>query len=226
MSDSNDDIEATIPWPGFVDILSAVIMVFIFFVMLTIIIISQLSKKQPIPDKKKYTDSTIDIADLESMTVKDMKGIIKDNVEMQKQLEEMHYTQNKNKKSVLQKVIFDTNKFHIIYDDMGIDVTQASKSAIEENFSIIINEDKPATIDVLKGKTVFINAYPPYNLSHTTQQEIALNRSFRVRNQFLGYGIETNYIKIKIIPQSSPAYAKGVCNGDIHFGCVTVKFKP
>jgi len=71
-----------------------------------------------------------------------------------------------------------------------------------------------------------INAYPPYNLSYTTQQEISLNRSFQVRNQFLNYGVTANNIKIKIIPKDSPQYAKGVCNNGRHYGCITISLQP
>ena len=42
MSDDIDP-ESTIPWPGFVDILSTVIIVFVFFMMMTSVIIFVLS---------------------------------------------------------------------------------------------------------------------------------------------------------------------------------------
>lgn len=99
------EAEDAVPWPGFVDILSSVIIMFIFFVMLTVIIISQLTKKTQVADGNKakqevnYTTNTTE------------KSFIQ--------------------KTILDN---ENNKLYVLYGDIGITVLEETQNYIKTFF--------------------------------------------------------------------------------------------
>lgn len=212
MKDADDSLEDSIPWPGFVDILSAVIMVFIFFVMLTIIIISQLSKKQKTPVHYVKTTAT------ETLTQDNVHHVFEENARLKKEIAEMTYTLDRTKKSILQNLVISDKKDQIFvhFQDYGIDLTPENIKTLKQSFS---------KTDFL-GKKIYIFSYQPQKMGTSAQQEIALNRAFNMRNYFLDYQVSPNKIKVKLIPVNSNDYKNKPCKHENdQFGCVDIQLK-
>lgn len=216
MSQSADDSESTIPWPGFVDILSAVIMVFIFFVMLTVVIISQLGKKQDKSENESPAKQEMEteVPDVDNMSQEQLLAVIKENKELQRQLDEIKFTQSKNSKSVSQDIILsDENLAIVSFGDLGVTLTEAVSTQLDDV--------------AYKGKNISLISYVPQNIGFTTMQEIALNRSFNIRNFFLNKSVSAADIKLKINTNISEGIEKcqneAVQNNAI-YGCVYIKF--
>lgn len=210
-ADIEDDAGGEIPWPGFVDILSAVIMVFIFFVMVTVVIITQLDKKKE--EFNSVSETEIDITEVEELSQKQIIALIKEKQELQKKLEEIYFTQDNNSKSVTQKVTRTSpDSVMISYGDFGVTLIDKIEAEIE-NLSY-------------KGKKISLISYAPQNLGFTTVQEIALNRSFSIRNFYLGKGVSPKDIKLKInrnIDEAAQKCKNDTVENDVTFGCVYIQ---
>jgi len=208
-ADTEDDAGGAIPWPGFVDILSAVIMVFIFFVMVTVVIITQLDKK-----KEEFNSfSEKEITEVEELSQEQIIALIKEKQVLQKKLEEIYFTQDNNTKSITQSLTrISQDSVMISYDDFGVTLIDKVEAEIEKLS--------------YKGKKISLISYIPQNLGSTTVQEIALNRSFNIRNFYLGKGVSPKDIKLKInrnIDEGAQKCKHDKIENDITFGCVHIK---
>jgi outer membrane protein OmpA-like peptidoglycan-associated protein len=173
MSDSSN--EEDIPWSGFIDILSSVIMVFIFFVMLTVIVISQSMKKKKMADNKTLEE----VHYTQNRTEKTIE-----------------------QKTIFDDVKY---QFYVLYDDIGITLLENTQKNINQYFDFKPLTDTPVIDDATKitstfnkDKIVSITSYTPLYLDSAQKQEIALYRAFNVRNYLLKNGIDQKNIKIKI----------------------------
>ena len=211
MSTDTDDAAGSIPWPGFVDILSAVIMVFIFFVMVTVVIISQLDRQKNEFDAVAIEE--LEITEVNDLSQQDIIALIKEKQELQKKLEEIYFTQDNNSKSIIQDIILTKEDVAVVsYGDFGVTLTDKVEAELEKL--------------PYKGKKISLISYVPQNLGFTTVQEIALNRSFNIRNFYLSKGMSPANIKLRI--NKNEAEAAQVCQNetienDIVYGCISVE---
>lgn len=223
MADASNE-EDNIPWSGFIDILSSVIMVFIFFVLLTVIVISQSTKKTKIVDNRNSQSDEI-----------------------------INYTANRTEKTIIQTALIDEvkNQFYVLYGDTGITLLEevhqqigtyfgfepksnvskeqdtpkednktetkelSAEDKLTESKEIPKIDSQPKVAKICdKNKIIFIESYAPLYLDTSQKQEIALYRAFNVRNYLLQSGISQQNIKIKIYTQAQE-------NKDLHEECIS-----
>jgi hypothetical protein len=191
MSADSEDPESTIPWPGFVDILSTVIIVFVFFMMLTSVIIFVLSQqdKSKAVEKVKSEQTTKEITQtIEQQTTK-INQILLENKALKEQLAKVLQIKSVLSESEQQKTGSTTTEARIDYGDFGVTL-------------------QPATVDFLKGINPFpqkitIQTLIPKGNNFGSTREIALNRALNVRNVLIQEGVKPENITLKIIDAST-----------------------
>lgn len=206
------DPESTIPWPGFVDILSTVIIVFVFFMMMTSVIIfvlSEQAKKSAVANAQKEQseakeDSTKPAP--ETKLAPDVNNLLIEKEELQKEINKLTQLKNVLSESEDQKAARGEHTLTVTFGDMGATLV-------------------PATVDYIKAAMPYdghitINALIPEGRDFGSIREIALNRALNVRNILLQSGVASDHIALRIIaPKESDEM------NTIPYGNVTLVFE-
>lgn len=194
MDDDGDDLTA-IAWPGFVDILSAVIIMFVFF---TMIIASALYfhtiifKSKLIEEANKSQSSEIS-EQVEELTQE--KQSLEDQVANLN--EKINQVYANLAQSVEQRTIVseDENQIVIFFSDKAITVTQDTKDQIEaflaKHKELAGGRPMRAIIDAGKNP-----AAPTESLART----VAFARLFNVRNVLLTEQTDPGSISVNLVP--------------------------
>lgn len=215
MSDS-DDPESTIPWPGFVDILSTVIIVFVFFMMMTSVIIFALSeqakhaavdeaRKQAASEMEKDQEAT---KTAEEATLQpDVSNLVREKEALQKEVERLTQLKTVLSESEQQTSALNGNVLTVAFDDLGATIT-------------------PETSDVIKAQLPYegkvqIISYIPKGSDFGSIREIAFNRAMNIRNVLMQGGVPGANITLKILAQSDD----DMKNKDNFYGSVTLTFE-
>ena len=184
------DPESTIPWPGFVDILSTVIIVFVFFMMMTSVIIFVLSDQA----KKAAVDNAVKVKTEDknqptktaasSNLAPDVNNLLAEKETLQKEVDRLAQLKNVLSESTDQKTVHIENEIVVSYGDMGATVT-------------------PESSDTVKAALPFdghitINAIIPEGRDFGSIREIALNRALNIRNILLQNGVASEHIALRI----------------------------
>lgn len=222
MSDQ-DDPDSTIPWPGFVDILSTVIIVFVFFMMMTSVIIFVLSeqakktavneaqKQTQSEDAKKKSQSDVDQKDIKNSTEKtlspDVSNLLMEKEALQKEINRLTQLKNVLSESQSQDNKREGNVVYVTFGDMGATITKPTEDFIQKQMPF-------------EGHIVLTSIIPKGS-DFASIREIALNRALNIRNVLLQSGVPNDHIALKIISQAdeSKENTKNV------YGSVTLTFK-
>lgn len=209
MQDENDDLGA-IAWPGFVDILSSVIIMFVFFVMVVasalyfhIIIF----KSKVLSELNESTYSQAEAKEL-ATTNRFLTKKIKEMTEQMKLLEELsqdndiqlYKDDSEFSESEEQKIIEDlsNNTVTIFFGGDSISVTKANQEALSkhiENFIAQYSADN-IKIDIVAGKN-------PDSVNDIIARRLAVARLLNVRNSLLETEIPPNEITPTITEKES-----------------------
>lgn len=215
MSAESDDPESTIPWPGFVDILSTVIIVFVFFMMMTSVIIfvlSEQAKQAAVSEAQKRAESPSEV-DQKSNKISpekelspDISNLLQDREALQKEVERLMQLKTVLSESVQQTVDRAENLLTVHFGDFGASIV-------------------PETSEFIKNQMphpgrIMIHSYIPKGSDFASIREIALNRALNIRNVLLQNGMANDQIVLRILPQQDD----DMKNKDNFYGSVTLTF--
>jgi hypothetical protein len=191
MSGNADDPESTIPWPGFVDILSTVIIVFVFFMMLTSVIIFVLSQQDKTKAVEKAKAEAVAEAATESVEDKTNKinQILLENKALKEQIDKLIQVKSVLAESENQTTARDAKSAKITFGDFGVTLQPKTIEFLKSLFP-------------LKGKVTLETTVPTGNNFGSTR-EIALNRALNVRNILIQEGLKPENIALKILDEST-----------------------
>jgi hypothetical protein len=204
MSGNADDPESTIPWPGFVDILSTVIIVFVFFMMMTsvvIFVLAQQDRKKAVEQAKTEAKNE-QIQEQAASSNEVVRQLLEENRKLKSQVDGMMQTKTTLTESEAQRVESQKSGVAIIFEDLGVTLTKDTAAFI-----------KAAAL----GKRITLLAEIPTGQDFTSTRQIALNRALNIRNALLERGVPAANIRLRIVPLPKDAAANP-------FGQVTVKF--
>jgi hypothetical protein len=187
MSANTEDPESTIPWPGFVDILSTVIIVFVFFMMMTSVIIFALSQEQ----QKKAVQEAVDAKNTQAKQLVqetsklDVRDLLKENKQLK---EDLYLLQAKSvlsesKNQVVRQV--DSMTMNIDYGDFGVTLLPDTIEKIQALLPI-------------KNK-IFLQSVISSDSKYGSMREIGLNRALNIRNVLIQRGVPSADISLKLI---------------------------
>ncbi len=206
MSANTEDPESTIPWPGFVDILSTVIIVFVFFMMLTSVIIFVLSQEE----KGKAVEAAKSEATIEAASMTEdeksthISQVLLENKALKEEVAKLLQIKSVLSESELQTTVRDTDGASLKYSDFGVTLQPKTIEFIKSLLPI-------------KGK-VMLNAIVPSGSNFGSTREIALNRALNVRNILLQEGVKPENIGLKITSNDTSEQTKN--ESDIYGGVI------
>lgn len=211
MSDGGDDGDlSAIAWPGFVDILSAVIIMFVFFVLITasalyfhIIIF----KSKIISEIESETETKA-----QEMSKEMNKEITQENQELKSQVQEMqqkleimekvieeqktqfHHEASKFAESKDQEIKEDpeTRTITIMFGKDAISLTDDTKNLLDALIPQYMKGQDPESVEVM-----ITSPKDPGAVTESQARQSALARMLNVRNKIL----ETEIPKSNIIPR-------------------------
>ncbi len=209
-SEDPDDV-SSITWPGFVDIMSSVIMMFIFFVLITSVALYF----HTITYKSKVMASVAGLAQksVEQQTqqiVKENQQLKQDNMQMKQKIaeieDEVKKADSKFAASKEQTVQFDaaTNQVTIFFGGDSISFTEENQKKYDEFVKAYLAKvPNPANVyvDIQASKEIL-------NENEGFAQEIATARLMNSRNIIMRTDIPKDHITINIVP-SAPIDGKG-----------------
>jgi hypothetical protein len=191
MSGNADDPESTIPWPGFVDILSTVIIVFVFFMMLTSVIIFVLSQQEKSKAVEKAKAEAVAEAKTESAEDKTnrISQILLENQALKEQIATLVQVKSVLLESESQTTTRDAKSVQIFYDDFGVTLQPKTVAFLKGLFPI--------------GGKVVLQTVVPTESNFASTREIALNRALNVRNILIQEGLKPENIALKILDEAA-----------------------
>lgn len=224
MSES-DDPESTIPWPGFVDILSTVIIVFVFFMMMTSVIIFVLSEqakkdavqnakqqsKEDVQQSKDKKETQAEVDQQETKTTEvlkpDVSNLLMEKEALQKEIAKLTQLKNVLSESQAQTLEQAADMITVHFGDMGATITKDTENAIRNGL--------PSNVRFT------IISYIPKDSDFASIREIALNRALNIRNVLLQSNITNDKIDLKIVRHEDD---KNLAPTDSVYGSVTILF--
>ena len=210
--------------PGFVDILSSVLTVFMFFMMLTAAIMFMLTielKKNLVEEKKKEIEKTISkelaeyLRKIESgeIDLSDLKNKSEENVVLKEEKEDLtqdlsqavqRVARLQDNQMVFSKVAEisssqteNPTEFIILYRESGISISPDTQRNIAD-FVQKLKEEHPGK----ELKIVLEAPDDPESPTLTLSRQLVLGRTMNVRNALLGGKAAPKEITIKNLPPS------------------------
>lgn len=217
MSSESDDPESTIPWPGFVDILSTVIIVFVFFMMMTSVIIFVLSeeaKRAAVSDAQKRAESPAEIEQEkeklspDQMHSPDISNLLREKEALEKEVARLTQLKTVLSESMEQHTTREGDTLIVHFGDLGATITP------ETNETIAAQMPFEGSIQMI--------SYIPKGSDFASIREIALNRALNIRNTLLQGGMTSDRVTLRILPQQDD----DMKNPDNFYGHVALTFMP
>lgn len=222
--DRRDDDAGSIAWPGFVDILSSVLMMFLFFIMITSFVMfamnSQLRKKMQ-EESKRHIEEAVsgelreklqkllagDVSVEELRQMLENPQPLQENTEAVTKLEEQNLALN-NEVTELKKVLEQVKKQTTAGTEQASRVAEDnSLLIIYSNNDVSLSEQTTKVIEAyiqtvgekLKGRKFnvrILTSDNPNAASISLSREISLARSLNVRNVLLKQNILSAAIEV------------------------------
>ncbi len=188
-----EDLTA-IAWPGFVDILSAVIIMFVFFVMVTAVAlyVHTITYKSKLEQLMKTDYSTkTKVLEQKITEVQKQKKVLEHLLAEYEQ--ELYQTRAEFSESQEQKTIINENNNSLIvfFGTDSISVTKDSEEKITAFLNKKLNSGKKYKVKIIAGK----NPKAPIK---SIARKLAVARIFNLRNVMLSLKIEPNDISATI----------------------------
>ena len=212
-----DDVSG-ITWPGFVDIMSSVIMMFIFFVLITSVALYF----HTITYKSKVLAQVQSLSKVEAQ--KQTQDIVKENIEVKKKLQEV-VTENKKLEETISQMQDATKKNDSKFanskeQQVEVDETAASLTLFFGQDSISLTEESKKTYEnFLKKFTdkgdptkVYVEINASKDLGRGAEflsQEISTSRLMNTRNIVLKTKIPKDHVTINISKADEKIGGKG-----------------
>jgi hypothetical protein len=197
-----DNVEG-ITWPGFVDIMASVIMMFIFFVLITAVALyfhtitykSKIFAEVEDMAKKRANEVTKEIQQDKTEAEQKIEEIIAENKELEAKITEyelkLEKTESKFAISKEQKITIDdaSNTIVLFFGKDSISLTEESVVKLNEFIADVLSKAKPEKITVnIEGSK------NPNAITESAAREIAVARMMNARNVFLQTAIPRNKI--------------------------------
>ena len=203
MEDRRDEDSGAIAWPGFVDILSAVIIMFVFFVMITAIVMFVMSvenKKQMEAESEKKVIEEVESLKQQLMVIQEMtpeqftlqmqkaakvQNLSEENQRLNEEIVSMNseikqlkadLAESKDQNTVLDE---DNNEMIVLYNKNEMSLSPATKTMLEEFL-----KKNPRTGEG-QPRIVLETGDAPDSSSVSLMRELALARTLNIRNVML-----------------------------------------
>ena len=173
------------PWPGFVDVLSSTLLVFVFLVVIQLLVIAGVSMKisQTVTEKmlqellKEAEAKALTITETEIAKIKEKASNIEQNVVKEK----VNPT----------SLVTTKDKLAIVYK--GLSTLLENEDS--ERIDLWIND----RIDLLRTSEILLNAYlGSPTLSTSTSYYVSYNRMMDIRKRLVLLGVPGDNIKVRI----------------------------
>lgn len=205
-SENDSDMEA-IAWPGFVDILSAVIIMFVFFVMVIVIVLYiytikftstiEAEAEQRIQETIEKIEKPDNIEELEKEKAQAIKDI-KDLNEKKQQIEDTVRELEKDVKQLsvgfsndgVQEITIEDTELTVLFDDSSITLREDVIEQIEE-FIQSIDKNKKILIEAGDASEA---------ISQSNSRQLSLARMLNIRNVLLSQEYESANISVNYAP--------------------------
>ncbi len=203
MSDEEEDLGA-MAWPGFVDILSSVIIMFVFFVMVVAsalyfhIIIFKSKILSEVSESTSASAKLKELADTNRFLMEKIEEMEENAKVTEKPSDatdvQLYQIQTQFSESENQEVrlLQDEDGFLVFFGDDSISVTEENQTIISD---FIQNYEKTHGADNVKVRIVA--SKNPNAVSDVISRQLAVSRMLNVRNLFL----ESDIQKEKIVPK-------------------------
>jgi biopolymer transport protein ExbD len=195
MAGSGDADE--VPWPGFVDILSTVLIVFVFFMMIVSMIVFYMgtnyvkAAQQAVAEAKK-ADSTISLLEKQrSQVSEEIEGMTK----LLQNIKALSMPSSKQTVTVEQGVL------RVVFEDLGSVPTESNKAVLAEQFKRFSKTCR-GVLSITASVAERINMYG-------WGREIQLQRTLVLRNFALEAGFPADKIKITTQSDNNPEVLLG-----------------
>lgn len=200
-----DDLSA-IAWPGFVDILSAVIIMFVFFVMVTAVALyfHTITYKSKFKQQAEFTNKEVvqvenndDMAQRAKSLEKQLKVVTEEKESLEHILadfqDEMYqmraeFTESENQKVAIRKA---AKEIIVFFGVDSISITQESDTAIKEYLRAELAANPNMSIQLISNK--------PRTALNNVAQTLASYRLFNTRNIMLDMEMDTMKVKAKVV---------------------------
>jgi regulator of replication initiation timing len=210
-SEDADDI-SSISWPGFVDIMSSVIMMFIFFVLITSVALyfhtitykSKIMAQIAGMTQKSVEQQTQQIVKENAQVKQQLKEIIEENKQLGSKISELEDATKKSDskfaESKEQEVVVNAKdgKIVLYFGQDSISLTAETKtkySAFVDEFMKTVKDPARVYVDIEASKEVI-------NENESFAQEVATARLMNSRNIILKTPIPKDHVSINIVPSN------------------------
>ncbi len=204
--DRREDDMAAQAWPGFVDILSATVIMFVFFVLIIVVVlflytikytaVIELKAEQMIEETIEARDESRTDGEIEKETekkVEQVQALEKEKQELKAELdslkEEMQQISSGFSASAEQSVLVKEKELIVFFEDSSITLTQDVVAEVE-NF--LANIDLDVNIRVESGDN-------PVAVTQSSGRSVNLARMLNVRNVPLSMGYDTTSLSIHYV---------------------------
>lgn len=224
--DRRDDDTGSIAWPGFVDILSAVIIMFVFFVMIMAIVMYVLSVEFKKQIKAENDQVVMEMVD--SQFKEQMKNVLTGEVSIQELKEKFEYEikidelaeQRQKLKKENTSLTYEVDELYDVIDQIKADMSKADEqNTTRKNDNLVIMYTKnDITISEQTQKLIeahlkeFMKKHNTKNVRVRLQssdnpnaptisvsRELSLARSLNARNVFLKNAIGSENVSIEYV---------------------------
>jgi len=204
--DRREDDMASIAWPGFVDILSAVIIMFVFFVMVIVVVLYiytikftatvEQQAQQRIEETIKNINRPENLDELEkekSKTIEEIKLLEEQKKEIQQEVsslkDERQDLISGASKSTFQDIVVNEDEIVILFEHNAVTLTENIVNKIKE---FLKNVPKPSAVVIKSGDN-------PLVVTQSNSREINLSRMMNLRNIVLSSGYKSNQISVRYV---------------------------
>jgi len=206
MSDRREDDMAAQAWPGYVDILSSTVIMFVFFVMVIVVVLYlytikftatvQQQAEQKIQETIQKIETPETLGDLDSeksQKIKEISELEQQKQTIQKEVQALE-KQVKQLSTGLeegseQSVIVEDREITVLFSDNAITLTNDTIERLAEFFEL---HSQASTIDITAGDN-------PLAVTQSSERQSILARMLNARNVALDGGFESNQITINYV---------------------------
>ena len=194
MADEDADLMA-IAWPGFVDILSSVLIMFVFFTMIVAVALyfhTIIFKSKIIMEARESQSENV-VKQVE-MIVQQKKGLDDKVAAMNKKINQLYanLAESVNQKTAVNE---EDNEIVIFFSDKAITVTPETKDEV----TAFINRHIQAS-GGKNFKVVMQGVKSPDAQTESVGRTVAFSRLFNVRNILLQEEMPSGSISVKLVP--------------------------
>jgi len=214
MSDRREDDIGAVAWPGFVDILSAVIIMFVFFVMITAIVMFVMSvqhkEAMESENEKKVQEEISNLKEqiviesqsnpqefaLQVQKVTESQNLSEENEKLNEEIQDLSATIKQLKADLAETkdqnafLSDDQKSLVILYKNNEMSLSPAVETVIKD----FINSNASET--GIQSKIVLETGDAPNASAVSVMRELALARTLNIRNVMLSENIDPSKVKV------------------------------